>query len=307
MPDTPSLPSVAKAQFQIQGPGGPEGDPITVLFNPASLDYTVSNQMKDQPGGGKKQFVEKTSASLKMQLTFDTTDSGDDVRGHTGPVLRLLQPREEGGSPVPPTVKFEWGAFAFTGLVSEYKEVMDFFAPSGVPLRSTVDLSLTDQDFQFQQSDLGTRDTSGGQGVEPTLLPDAEGGASELANRLGTPNAARAIAAVSGASSLRAGVGGAMAIGGFSPGAGGMGTSGALGLRAGLADSGGASKAALGSVAAFGQLRQKPPPPPKLPSASAALAVGVGAAGSSPGGAGSAGFKADVGADADLNALISFG
>lgn len=302
MPDTPSLPSVAKAQFQIQGPGGPEGDPITVLFNPSSLDYTVSNQMKNQPGGGKKQFVEKTSASLKMQLIFDTTDSGDDVRSHTGPVLRLLQPREDGGSPVPPTVKFEWGAFAFTGLVSQYKEVMDFFAAEGVPLRSTVDLSLTDQDFQFQESDLGRSDTSGGQGIEPTLLPDAEGGASEVANRLGAPAAARAIATASGASSLRASLGAGVAIGGFSASAGG-GLSASAGFDVNLA----ASTADLGSVAAFSELRLKLPPSPKLPGASAALAVGVAAAGSAPGGAVSAGFKADVGVDADLNALISFG
>ena len=211
MPDTPSLPSVAAAQFQIQGAQGDEGDPISVLFNPASLDYTVTNQMKDQPGGGRKQFVEKTKATLKMQLIFDTTDSGDDVRGHTGPVLRLLQPREVDGSPVPPTVRFEWGAFAFTGLLDQYKEVMDFFAAEGVPPRSTVDLSLTDQDFQFQESDLGSSDTSGGQGVEPTLLPDAEGGPAEMAGRLGTPEAARAIAAASGAASLRSSVGGALA------------------------------------------------------------------------------------------------
>lgn len=322
MGDTPSLPSVARAQFQIQGPQGPQGDPIAVLFNPASLDYTITNQMKDQPGGGKKQFVEKTKATLRMQLIFDTTDSGEDVRGHTGPVLRMLQPREDDGSPVPPTVKFEWGAFAFTGLVDQYKEVMDFFAAEGVPLRSTVDLSLTDQDFQFQESALGGSDTSGGQGIEPTLLPDAEGGPAEMANRLGTPDAARAIAAASGASSLRASVGGALAIGGsvsVGGGAGldttasvgatggfGAGVSAGGGFEAGAGASASFSAASLGSVAAFSELRLKPPPPPKLPRA-AALAAGVAATASVPGGAVAAGFKADVGADADLNALISFG
>mgnify|MGYP001544931588 CR=1 FL=1 len=307
MGDTPSLPSVARAQFQILGLQGPQGDPIAVLFNPASLDYTITNQLKDQPGGGKKQFVEKTKATLRMQLIFDTTDSGEDVRGHTGPVLRMLQPREEDGSPVPPTVKFEWGAFAFTGLVDQYKEVMDFFAAEGVPLRSTVDLSLADQDFQFQESALGASDTSGGQGIEPTLLPDAEGGPAEMANRLGTPDAARAIAASSGASSLRASVGGALAIGGSVSAGGGGGLDAGGGFAAGAGASASFSAASLGSVAAFSKLRLKPPPPPKLPRAAAVLATGVAATASVPGGAVAASFKADVGADADLNALISFG
>jgi hypothetical protein len=78
-------------------------------------------------------------------------------------------------------------------------------------------------------------------------------------------------------------------------------------LEAGAGVSAALSAASLGSVAAFSGLRLKPPPPPKLPGAAAALAPGVAAPAAVPGGAVSAGFRADVGADADLNALISFG
>lgn len=292
MAATPSLPKVEAARFQVQGPSGPEGAPVAVLFNPASLDYSVSNQMKDQPGGDRRQFVEKSKATLKMQLVFDTTDSGEDVRMFTGPVLRLLQPRQTDGSPVPPTVSFEWGAFAFTGMVDQFKEVMDFFAAEGVPLRSTVDLSLTDQDFQFQESDLGRSDTSGGGGPEPVVLPDAAGGPAELADRLGAPGAARTIASANGAVSLRGAVGGDVAIGagaGFDLEAGfGAGAAASFGLGPGDAAS------------SFNGLRLKPPPPPKLPASGLAAATSLG-------GGASASLKAEVGADADLNQLISFG
>ena len=44
-------------------------------FNPASLQYTVSNKEEGQ-GAKKKQYVSETSAKLTMDLVFDTTDTG---------------------------------------------------------------------------------------------------------------------------------------------------------------------------------------------------------------------------------------
>ena len=324
----PSLPTIETASFRIRLAGGAEGEPIPVLFNPASLEYSVSNEMKSQPGGRKKQYVEKSKASLKMQLVFDTTDTGNDVRAHTGPVSRLLQPVGEKGRPVPPTVKFEWGAYEFTGMLEQYKEVLDFFAPEGVPLRSTVDLTLSDQDFQFPEENLGASDASGDSGPGPAIVPSGPGGPSDVANRLGDPRASRSIAAANGSISLRAGTGGEMAVGagvslqgeaGFSAGAG-------LGLGAGVsagAGFGAGPSASAGTASAFAGLRLNVPAPPGLPSARAVISAGVGtgvraAASASVGSgaqvglggkavAGTGGLSAEVGAETDLNAFIKFG
>ena len=101
---------------------------VAVHFNPASLQYTVSNTLKEEgKGAKKKQYVSQTTAKLTMDLVFDTTDTGEDVRVTTNKMARLLQPVAAGKDKnVPPTVKFGWGAYAFTGLVEQYKETLDF-------------------------------------------------------------------------------------------------------------------------------------------------------------------------------------
>ncbi len=54
---------------------------VPVHFNPANLQYTVANTLKEEgKGAKKKQYVSQTTAKLTMDLVFDTTDSGEDVR-----------------------------------------------------------------------------------------------------------------------------------------------------------------------------------------------------------------------------------
>ena len=108
---------------------GPE---MFVHFNPASLQYTVSNTLKEEGSGNtKKQFVSQTTAKLTMDLVFDTTSTGHDVRETTDKMTKLLKPHGPSGKQVPPLVEFGWGVYRFTGMVEQYKETLDFFAASG--------------------------------------------------------------------------------------------------------------------------------------------------------------------------------
>ena len=117
---------------------------MSVHFNPASLQYTVSNTLKDEGSGAKKkQFVSQTTAKLTMDLVFDTTATGEDVRETTDKMAKLLKPHGPSGKQVPPLVEFGWGVYRFTGMVEQYKETLDFFAASGVPLRASVNLTLS--------------------------------------------------------------------------------------------------------------------------------------------------------------------
>jgi hypothetical protein len=89
-----------------------------------------------------------------MDLVFDTTDTGEDVRGHTGQIARFMQPVGGGNENenVPPVVEFAWGSYKFQGMLDSYQETLDFFAASGVPLRASVHLSMASQDKVFESA-----------------------------------------------------------------------------------------------------------------------------------------------------------
>src|SRR5579863_10083014 len=86
MPQQP--PKIAKATLTAL----PNGTPVTVHFNPASLVYSVENSVAQQSGGPKKvQYVAQFSGKLSMDLQFDTTDTGSDVRTFTNQVALFMQ------------------------------------------------------------------------------------------------------------------------------------------------------------------------------------------------------------------------
>ncbi len=267
---------------------------VPVHFNPASLQHTVSNTLKEEGRGAKKkQYVSQTTAKLTMDVVFDSTDTGEDVRITTNKMAQLLQPVPEGQSKkVPPVVKFSWGAYAFTGMVEQYKETIDFFAAGGLPLRSSINLTLSSQDVTFEGGTSSDHASVDGElSPEPVVVADDEGplgGAQGAANKAGDPRAARGIAAANGSASLRFGAGGGLAVGasaslGFSAGASvGAGFSAGIGASAG----GGFSASAAASGGGSANL---------LPAA--AFAVGGGAGlGLSVGGGAALGVSAGVGA-----------
>jgi hypothetical protein len=246
---------------------GPDKDqPVEVHFNPASLQYTVSNTLEKQGSGTKsKQFVSQSTAKLTMDLIFDTTSDGQDVRIFTEKVARFMMPDEK---KVPPVIVFEWGTYKFQGMMEAYKETLDFFAPSGVPLRASVNLTLSKQDEVFAPSAKGEKvNTAGSLGVSDPSAVQAPPGrdASSLSASAGDPRAARSIAEANGLESLRfsgsasATVGASVTLGAPSAfasggaglgigGGGGIGVSGGAGIGISAGGSAGIGISAGGSV-----------------------------------------------------------
>lgn len=288
-----------KGQFTYQGADG-ASHTVPIDFNPASLDYTITINTQGE-GGQAQQAAGCASAKLNMELLFDTTDSGDDVRTKTNKVEVMLRPAAGTGGTnapqaAPPMVTFEWGAFKFIGVVDSFKQTMDFFSSNGVPLRASVTLSMSQPNYQFdQQGATGPDGKPLKAGVDQALvLPD--GDPSQLAADAGDPTAARDIASANGLESLRGAAGGAIAIGGgvsigaavsFSAGAGaGAGIGVGVGAGIGVGASAGAgigvgAGAGIGAGAAFGA------------GAGASAAAGFSA---SFGGSASAGVSATAGA-----------
>ena len=305
-----------KALFKvISGPN--EGNEIPVHFNPVSLDYTITNTLKEEGEGNvKKQYVSQSSGKLALALIFDTTDDGSDVRMVTTKIAQFMQPDE---AKAPPIVQFEWGAYSFKGMVEGFKETIDFFAPTGVPLRANVNLTLSQQDVVFEPSEYNSNFDN-----QDSLTPDkvdAPGvglNLSVLAGQAGNPQAGRAIAALNGQESMRFSSGpvtlsSSIELQGpsaFSSGAGG-GIGGSFGDGAG---SGIGLNLSLGSGDAFSQLKQPTSASVRLnasqlipPAPSQAGSVGAVQLGGQSTGGNGGGFKADVGQGADLRARIQFG
>lgn len=205
---------IERALFRVKS----TGEVVNVHFNPVSLQYTVANQMQQQ-GGGTQQHVASSTGKLSVDLVFDTTHTGGDVRVDTAKVAALMKP---GDDHLVPTLCFEWGAYKFEGTMEGYRETLDFFSPNGVPLRASLSLSLAATDAQvFVGGD--TSRTWGVTGelapmntVEVPPAPPAARGLpaspAGLAALAGNPRAARALAAANGVENLRFGAPTPMAV-----------------------------------------------------------------------------------------------
>ena len=249
MAETPAPAGVWLAAFKTT-----DGEPAAnfpVHFNPASLQYTVSNKEQGQ-GAKKKQHVSETSAQLSMDFVFDTTDTGRDVRVDTGEIVKLLSPDAK-AKKAPRMVEFSWGTYSFTGVIEQYKETLDFFSADGVPLRASVSLTLSSKELTFADPDRAGASVDGDVTPDTVDVAEPAGGGPQnspasIANALGAPRAARAIAAANGAASLRFGVEGGLTV---SAGAGVSASAGVgLGLGAGIGASAGASASLHAGVSA---------------------------------------------------------
>ena len=155
---------IAKAQLveirwlhehQTAEPTGNDKATVDVQFNPETLKLTYTNQNAggDQPGGSSKQFVGSGTSKLSVDLLFDTSVDGTDVRKQTQKVAHYIKAKAEepagSNKRVPPGVSFEWGSFVFPGVVDSMSETLDYFSEDGHPLRSTVSLGITRQEIEF--------------------------------------------------------------------------------------------------------------------------------------------------------------
>ena len=186
-----------------------EASRVLFDFNPVSLAYSLeaTTQQQNQPNRtGQTQSVSQFSAKLTFDAIFDNTDTGEDVRAVTGKIAAFLRPApptdgatQDSGVGAPALVLFHWGAFRFQGVLTQYKETIDFFSRDGVPLRSTLNLALAEQGPKLPD-DPRAPGANMGNSIVPTGSADS---ALAVATRGGNPGAARALAAANNLESLR--------------------------------------------------------------------------------------------------------
>jgi len=137
---------------------------FVVQFNPTSLK--ISRQNNIDKGGAttntqRRQNPSAQSATLTFDLEFDTAEEGDekspplDVRKRTQIIRQFVEPTKEKPKDPPPPIRFIWGTFIFTGLVTQLTEDLDYFSPDGKPLRAKVSVTITEQDPDFEAKLVG--------------------------------------------------------------------------------------------------------------------------------------------------------
>jgi hypothetical protein len=206
----PITPSARAKLFKCVGSSNqPPADDklvVTVQFNPTTLSYAIQNTLKPPtPNAKPAQYVAQATAKLEFDLVFDSTHNGQDVRHETSRIKKFLIAGEHATpkAAAPPVVVFLWGAFSFRGFIESMRESMDFFSADGVPLRSSVKLSMTAEnaDAIFTKEKF-----EGKSGVDPASVkiiawppvrPSGIGGDD------GSPDAGRAIGAMNGLENLR--------------------------------------------------------------------------------------------------------
>jgi len=138
---------------------------LTVDFDPQSLElsYTTTGSpgaVDSKPSGTwNKTPSQQTgqSASLAVTLLFDTTTSdGVSVQTKTDRLVLLTLPHNlNDKGAVRRVIQFHWGSFRFFGCVESMNQTIDFFSDTGVPLRSSVHLTIGQVGPPDQPSDPG--------------------------------------------------------------------------------------------------------------------------------------------------------
>ena len=136
-----------------------EGKGVHVQFNPTSLKLQLTSAADSGKSTQRQaqQFTSTTPRTLTFELIFDTADEGEtgaavDVREYTAAVEKFVL---ASGDKAPPKVGFQWGAFVFNGVMTSCGEDFDLFSPEGVPLRAKLNVSITEQDPDFEASEKG--------------------------------------------------------------------------------------------------------------------------------------------------------
>jgi Contractile injection system tube protein len=212
----------------------PDGDPITVQFNPTSLKIERSN---DTSGGAitqaqRRHRPNEGHATLSLELEYDTAEGGPDgwpldVRSHTQDLRQFAEPPKNDPKKAPPRLRFIWGEFTFDGIVTRISEDIDYFNGDGLALRAKVSLTITGQDEAFESNAVGPgarkddtatppggAQNATGPGSKPASIPDmaadAQDGESvqQALSRLGLDPAAwrSAMSGLSSPLGLSAGV-----------------------------------------------------------------------------------------------------
>jgi len=171
---TPGFKRARLIPFANSGSQLEEQNAIPLDFNPETLTLKIStgeSKSRGRRGNQQIQNVSRSNATLSFDCIFDSTRPPDvvgggsalqasnrsreisrnlDVRRRTSQIAALIQVQGSGQDQAPRKVRFQWGQFIFDGTIKDHQEVFDYFSPDGVPLRSKITITITENNFRYE-------------------------------------------------------------------------------------------------------------------------------------------------------------
>jgi len=138
-----SLEKGEKAKFIVLD-GQYKDKEISLQFNPGNYSVEQNNEFSEKKLMGLKgvvhQFTGTKMSDLSLELMFDSTSTGKDVRELTEPLKKIVE--IDNTLHVPPPCSFVWEKFIFEGIVSSFKKEFTYFYSNGQPARVKVFMTL---------------------------------------------------------------------------------------------------------------------------------------------------------------------
>jgi nucleoid-associated protein YgaU len=127
---------------------------VSCQFNPK--DFSISKSVKwvyqtaDGKNVGNPEFAGGEAQDLTVELMFDSTDTGADVRAKYQELLKMAEidtakANTKTRKGEPPECKFQWGSFlSFTGVIKTIGQNFILFKGDGTPLRARVKVTFSE-------------------------------------------------------------------------------------------------------------------------------------------------------------------
>ena len=149
------------------------GIKVDCMFNPFEYSVSKTNTYDENPKNQgdvpQAEFKKAGSQTLKLNLVFDSYETGDDISKTTSTLWKFMETKGQSGNRQnekisPPQVAFDWGVFKFVAFITNMTQKFTLFKPDGTPVRAKVDVTFTQyvdtQDYKYQNP------TSGGGPIE---------------------------------------------------------------------------------------------------------------------------------------------
>lgn len=145
-----------------------DSNAVECQFNPESISMTKNNRYSCRLDIGdstpETDFSGGESGSMSLELVFDSTDTGDDVRELYSSLITIALIKPSGnddGKGEPRQVVVQWGSFmSYIAVIQSISQNFTFFAENGTPLRANVSISLREIVDEKQGGFDGTNPTS---------------------------------------------------------------------------------------------------------------------------------------------------
>lgn len=123
---------------------------IPVMFNPPQLDIrkasNYSRTKNPKQDESENIFLQGDNEELSMELFFDTTDLGVDVRVITDKIVELVKVKK--GGEEPPHLMFVWGPMCFDCMMTNVQQKYEHFNSLGLALRAVLNVTFVGYDMR---------------------------------------------------------------------------------------------------------------------------------------------------------------